>query len=220
MKYSLFAANIIILLGGIAVTAVGGVTLHDQTIFADLVDDSLYRSASYVLIGTGVFIMMFAFLGCYGAIKEVKCFLLTYIIVLLIFFVVLLIGGVLGYVFKGKVSEPLKLEMQRTITEYHKNPLIKSTWENVQNVFHCCGVVNYTDWEKELHGDEKVPMSCCRKKEDVDCVTHPTFAKVWDAGCLQRFKEGASVVGGVGIAVACLLILGLVFSYGVFRSIT
>ena len=113
----------------------------------------------------------------------------------MIFFVVLLIGGVLGYVFKGKVSEPLKVEMQRTITEYHKNSLIKSTWDNVQLAvspvselldsqdplqshkfqgglslvlifqFKCCGVLNYTDWEREFHDEEKVPMSCCKHKD-------------------------------------------------------
>jgi len=115
MKYSLFAANFVILvshlkmssihklvlvqdgiqvllslfnyscqficlnvqLGGIAVTVVGSVTLHDQTIFEVLVDDSLYRSSSYVLIGTGVCIIVFAFTGCWGAVKEVKCLLLT-----------------------------------------------------------------------------------------------------------------------------------------------
>ncbi len=37
--------------------------------------------------------------------KEVKCFLLTYFILLSLMFVVLLIGGLLGFVFRYQVRE-------------------------------------------------------------------------------------------------------------------
>ena len=37
--------------------------------------------------------------------KEIKCMLLTYFILLFLMFVVLLMGGVLGYVFRFQVIE-------------------------------------------------------------------------------------------------------------------
>jgi hypothetical protein len=63
-------------LGGIAATAVGVLALKEQSVFEKLVDDTLYRSSANVLIGTGICIILFVVPGCYGAVKETKCFLL------------------------------------------------------------------------------------------------------------------------------------------------
>jgi len=220
MKYGLYISNFLILIGGIAATAVGVIALQNQAIFEKLVDDTLYRSSSNVLIGTGICIILFVGLGCFGAVKEVKCFLLLHIIVLLIFFVVLLIGGVLGYVFCGKESDLAQTEMWNSMKHFNHSDQQQEIWNNIQTKFQCCGIETFTDWEDALHSHE-LPASCCRNKGQIPkCQLHINPEDVWTSGCLARFKSGGNVVGSVSIAVAILAMIGLIFTYGVFRSIT
>ena len=66
---------------------------------------------AYVLIVAGILVVFVSFVGCLGAVKEVRCMMLTYFITLFLMFVVLVIGGVLGYVFRDQVyyyRKPLK----------------------------------------------------------------------------------------------------------------
>ena len=43
--------------------------------------------------------------GCFAAYKEIKCFLLTYNVLMLLLFVILTIGGTLAYIFREQVLE-------------------------------------------------------------------------------------------------------------------
>ena len=52
------------------------------------------------MVAAGCMILLISSMGCVGAVKELKCLLLTYFISLFLMFVVLLVGGVLGYVFR------------------------------------------------------------------------------------------------------------------------
>ncbi len=57
--------------------AVGIWTCVDHSYMEQLIGTNLYISAAYILIATGVVVVLISFLGCYGAIKEIKCMLLT-----------------------------------------------------------------------------------------------------------------------------------------------
>merc|ERR550532_1687877 len=62
--------------------------------------NSLYMSAAYTLIAVGAITIIISFLGCMGSFAENRILLLTYFVFVLLLFVVLLIGGVLAYVFR------------------------------------------------------------------------------------------------------------------------
>jgi tetraspanin-11 len=49
----------------------------DKAFLENLVDVNLFVSAAYIEIATGCVAILIAFLGCYGAMKEVRCMLLT-----------------------------------------------------------------------------------------------------------------------------------------------
>ncbi|XP_054723710.1 tetraspanin-18-like [Uloborus diversus] len=104
IKYALFLANVIILVGGVSVFAVGVWTLADRSFMERLLGNDLYVTSAAILIATGVVVTVISFLGCFGAIKEVKCMLLTFFIILFMIFIVVLIGGILGYVFRSEIS--------------------------------------------------------------------------------------------------------------------
>jgi len=221
MRYSLFTANLFILLGGIAATTVGALKLRDQAVFERLASDSLYKNACYVLLGMGIATIFLVAVGTFGAMKEIKCFLLTFIIALLISFVVLLIGGLLGYVFTAKESTPMKTDMLNSMKKYNKSDTVKDTWDAVQIQFQCCGASSNEDWLTVFHGIEKVPPSCCRDLDTVpSCQINAQPQEIWTMGCAYKLKEGGTVVGSVGVTVSCFMIFSLVFSIAVFRSIT
>jgi tetraspanin-11 len=122
-------------IGGLVVVSVGIWTLADKAFIQRLLRNELFISSAYILIIAGCIIVFISFLGCFGAYKEIKCMLLTYFIFLFLMFVVLLIGGVLGYVFRNQVEDNFRPEMRHTIEEYDpkdpNNP-ITAAWDDTQ----------------------------------------------------------------------------------------
>ena len=63
--------------GGFVVLGIGIWTCVDHASMEQLLGTNLYMSAAYILIATGVVVILISFLGCLGAVKEIKCMLLT-----------------------------------------------------------------------------------------------------------------------------------------------
>ena len=57
--------------------AVGIWTVVDHAYMEELLGTNLYTSAAYILIATGIIVILVSFFGCMGAVKEIKCMLLT-----------------------------------------------------------------------------------------------------------------------------------------------
>lgn len=57
--------------------AISVYTLYDKSFIKELLGTNLFTGAVYILIVTGVLLSFLSFLGCAGAVKEVKCMLLT-----------------------------------------------------------------------------------------------------------------------------------------------
>lgn len=64
-------------LGGAVVLGIGVWTLLDKAFITELTGSNMFLGAVYILIATGGLVTLIAFLGCVGAVKEVKCMLLT-----------------------------------------------------------------------------------------------------------------------------------------------
>lgn len=67
-------------IGGLTVIAVGVWTVIDKLSLESLLGTNLYMSAAWILIGTGCGVIVIAFFGCLGAIRGVRCMLLTVLI--------------------------------------------------------------------------------------------------------------------------------------------
>ena len=92
-----FVAGLVLL--GLAVW-----TIKDKTFLDELLRSRLYLDATYIVLVVSIVLTLLSVFGCFAARKEIKCFVLTYFVVLLLFTVVLVIGGVLAYVFRGQVG--------------------------------------------------------------------------------------------------------------------
>ncbi|XP_046748726.1 CD151 antigen [Diprion similis] len=227
MKYSLFFTNFIIFIGGVAIAGLSIWSLVDNvTAISELIGTNLLTGAVYVLLVGGIVIAFISFLGCVGASREIKCMLLSYFIVVLLLFVTVLIGGVLGYVFREKVKSNVQQDLKNSMSQYDKHSRVRDAWDITQSTLHCCGVKSWDDWRQyEL----QVPKSCCKEISPgryFDCSggsdkSNPS--NTYQVGCLNStqlyVQKHAAIIGGAGIAVACLMFFGMVFSCALFKMI-
>ncbi|XP_018579462.1 CD151 antigen [Anoplophora glabripennis] len=222
MKYSLFVVNLIIFLGGVIVVALGIWTVVDKSFANDLLGTNLYAGAVYVLIATGLLVVLISCLGCLGSVKEVRCMLVIYFISLFLIFVTMLVGGILGYVFRGKVETTLRIGMEGSLRDYGNYKPITEAWDITQTRLECCGIYSHKDWQNRL------PESCCkltRTGERLKCqslVENNSFT-MNTRGCLnvttEFVKTHAVVIGTSGIVLSLIMIFGMIFSCALFKLI-
>ncbi|XP_030757435.1 CD151 antigen-like [Sitophilus oryzae] len=222
MKYSLFIVNLIIFIGGIIVTALGLWILVDKSFASELLGTNLYSGSIYVLVITGLLVIFISLLGCLGSVKEVRCMLVIYFIALFLIFVTMLIGGILGYVFKEKVEKTIRLGMDRSLNDYGRNKAVTQAWDETQSKLMCCGVYEYRDWR------DRIPDSCCKTTSSgipINCqqIEIKNEFTIHTRGCLsvttEFVKTHAIIIGTSGIVVSCFLVLGMIFSCALFKLI-
>ncbi|XP_051885041.1 tetraspanin-4a isoform X2 [Pristis pectinata] len=187
LKYLMFLFNLLFWLAGCGILGVGIWLAVTQGNFATLSATFPFLSAANLLIGTGTVAMVVGFLGCVGAIKENRCLLLSFFILLLVIFLVELIGGSLFCAYRVQVDayarEDLKDGLQLFGTD--GNIGLTNAWSIIQTDFRCCGVSNYTDWF-EVFNATQVPDSCCREYT-VSCGLHSPETW-WKDACYERVK--------------------------------
>ncbi|XP_026821393.1 CD151 antigen isoform X1 [Rhopalosiphum maidis] len=225
VKYSMFLSNFVIFIGGIVLVAISVYTLYDKSFIKELLGTNLFTGAVYILIVAGILLSLLSFLGCAGAVKEVKCMLLTYFIILFIIFIVMLVGGILCYMFRQRVQTTMQQEMLRTIRFYGDDRAITRAWDDLQEGLHCCGVTGYDDWRQHRIGGI-IPSSCCQEingKKQPCNLSFQASLQIYNTGCLNVttafMKDHATTVGTVGIAVSLFLLFGLAFSCALFMMI-
>lgn len=217
MKYSLFIANLLIFIGSLVLIGFGIYMLVDKSFASNLMGNN-YQGAVYVVIGASILVALISCFGCFGAAQEVRCMLLTYFIIVCLIFITLLVGGILLYVFRHQVETQARKELDNLLHQYNTTSEAKETWDELQTGFNCCGNTDYHDWRGAI------PASCCKPpvagKPHTSCsvaqvATTPGCFTVWTEG----LKKNAAILGGIGIAVACVMLLALVFSCSLFCMI-
>ena len=114
------------------------VTLVDKSGVGDDMNITAFTSAAYIFIVVAVFVVILTFFGCCGAIKESKCMLGTYFTLILVMFVVMIAGAVLGY---STSMDKLQDALEKTMPQYQDNidnakndsqKAITEAWNEVQ----------------------------------------------------------------------------------------
>ncbi|WAR25707.1 TSN11-like protein [Mya arenaria] len=199
IKYFLFLFNAVILVAGCALVGFGIYTRTSSsgvTKFSSILGSNLLPTVSLVLIVTGVVIVVISFLGCCGAIKEVKCMLVMFFVLMLLFFIAFLVGGIMLYAFREKIEDMTLDQLRRQLNHSYgrsSDEQVTEAWDSMQKLFQCCGITGevnsteswayyktYTDWfhnNTELAKKsrklqlEYVPLSCCVDPENTPNVT-------------------------------------------------
>ncbi|XP_068049970.1 tetraspanin-4 isoform X2 [Anomalospiza imberbis] len=212
IKYLMFVFNLLFWLGGCGILGVGIWLAVTQGNFATLSSSFPSLSAANLLIVTGTFVMIIGFVGCIGAIKENKCLLLSFFIMLLIIFLLELTVVILFFVYTDKIDKYAQRDLKKGLHLYGTDGNIGLTnaWSIIQTDFRCCGVSNYTDWF-EVYNTTRVPDSCCLEFSE-NCGLHSP-GTWWKAPCYETVKvwlqENLLAVGIFGLCTAMVQVLQL-----------
>ncbi|KAL4709363.1 hypothetical protein ACJJTC_007095 [Scirpophaga incertulas] len=220
MKFSLICINVITLVGGALALAVGLWVWTSRSFSSTLMSNNMFIASVAVVVVTGAAMMLLSLLGCCGAAKEVKCMLLTYYILVFIMFVVMLVGGILQFVFREKVVGTLDRELYAAVPYYGVRHEYTRAWDDTQTYLQCCGVKSYKDW------NGNIPESCCKEiysGKRQECRSAPNPTNMYMDGCMSKviefLREDAVYVGAAAVVVALIMLLALILSCGLFVKI-
>ena len=100
--------------------------------------------------------------------KQVKCLLLTYIVFIFLFFVILIVGGVLAYIFREQVVSTIQAEMIADIRLYepgNNEDSVTRAWDLTQTKLGCCGLMTEKvtqSWQMWMFNKQLYPAPSTR----------------------------------------------------------
>ncbi|XP_027575402.1 CD82 antigen [Pipra filicauda] len=245
-KYFLFLFNLLFLILGAVILGFGIWILADKTSFIAVLQTSSpsLKTGAYILIGVGALTMLMGFLGCLGAVNEIRCLLGLYFTCLMIILITQVAAGLVIYFQKETLKEELSHVVKDLIEKY--NPLnedkknLREVWDYVQIQISCCGWTGAKDWEdNEIIINKSMteyPCSCSNRTEDLeegrgfcrldDPVNGTATYTDWPVhgqGCMdgveQWLKDNLGVILGVCTGVAVIELLGMILSISLCKNI-
>jgi len=210
VKYLLFFFNFIFWLSGLGLIVIGAIIKAKYGDFVQ-VSSSTLASGPVFLIIIGVVVAIVGFLGCCGAYKESYCMVTTFAVLLALIFVLEIAAGALAYAYKGKLEGYVKEGLKDGVENYKKEEY-KKAMDKVQEQFKCCG---YSDTNGDKDYNVTVPDSCYSGKGANKTLNTEGCVK----GLEKFLKDHLLIVGGVGIGVAFIQLIGIIFACCMMRSI-
>uniref|UniRef100_UPI0037E8856C leukocyte surface antigen CD53-like isoform X1 n=1 Tax=Semicossyphus pulcher TaxID=241346 RepID=UPI0037E8856C len=215
LKYTMCLANFLCFMCGVAVLGFGVYMMMTMRMDALTPTMAKFNFANMLLI-SGIAITCVSFLGFLGALKENRCLLLTFFLLLFLLMLVELSVACLLLVYEGEIGAWVTQDLDKGL-EKAKGKIGNSTeemteWDMIQNKLDCCGVHNVTDW------GVNVPESCCIGM----CKTpKPDYRQ---KGCLVTLKELFEenfLTTGISVIVLCVIeVLGMCFAMTLFCHIS
>lgn len=187
VKYLLFVFNFMFWLMGSLVLAVG-LWLRLDTNTVSLLGEGgpeTFFIGVYILIAAGGLVMLVGFFGCCGAVRESQCLLGLFFACLLTIFGAEIAAGVFGFLNKDKIIEEVKI--------YYDNSANNSTTiQSYHSILNCCG----------SHSSSPNMCQNIASNQTVKC----------DVAIEEFFNNKLFIVGYVGIGIAGVMIIGMIFS--------
>uniref|UniRef100_A0A8C6KV83 Tetraspanin n=1 Tax=Nothobranchius furzeri TaxID=105023 RepID=A0A8C6KV83_NOTFU len=141
----------------------------------------------YILIGAGSLIMLVGFFGCCGAVRESQCLLGSFFACLLIIFGSEVAAGVFGFLNKDKIIEDVQNFYKKTYDENNNSTMILSYQK-----LNCCGT------------------KASRCFENLTALIFPL--QDCESRIEEFFNNKLYIIGYVGIGIAGVMIIGMIFS--------
>ncbi|XP_012264113.1 CD63 antigen-like [Athalia rosae] len=220
VKYLLFLFNLIFAITGIVFITVGAVILGLYKGYSNFVDNWFF-AAPVLMIVVGIIVFLVSFFGCCGAVKENHCMIITFSLLLLLIFALELGAGISGYMMRDEVGTMLEGRLDVTLKQYLSSKEAKDSWDIMQHDLNCCGISGPQDWSTVFKGND-LPETCCiefdtNNKCDINAVG------MRNEGCIKKLQtaieDNAVILGGVGIGIALVQLIGVIFACCLARSI-
>ncbi|XP_027871772.1 tetraspanin-18-like [Xiphophorus couchianus] len=234
IKYLMFVFNFFIFLGGSVLLAVGVWVSVDPLGFREAVAVSplLVTGVSVVLVLGGLLFLL-GFLGCCGAVRENRCLLLLFFMLILFIFLAELAAAILTFLFRENLSrEYFSRELKRHYQGRNNSDVFTSTWNVIMTTLECCGASGPDDFQQSLfrllHPNQLLPEACCQGDGHLgeggieQCVSGG-MAFRHSKGCysalVEYFETYIYAAGALTIGVLTIELFAMGFALCLFRGI-
>lgn len=158
----------------------------------------------------------------------------TFAVLLAIIFILEIAAGALAYNYRGKLEDSAKTALTQGVEKYDSDKVYAEAMDKVQDQFDCCGIDDNDGYKMYLEGSnatdgDAFPKSCCVANSSIPCpktigeAKKAKSAAFKKTGCLKGFekylKDHLIIVGGVGVGIAFIQLIGIVFACCLMRSI-
>ncbi|XP_046774266.1 CD82 antigen isoform X1 [Gallus gallus] len=245
-KYFLFLFNLLFLILGAVILGFGIWILADKTSFISVLQNSSpsVRTGAYILVGVGSLTMLMGFLGCLGAVNEIRCLLGLYFTCLMMILITQVAAGLVIYFQQEELKGELSRIVEKLIGDYDpvngEDKNLQDAWDYVQKQLTCCGWNGAEEWEKNPILINKsmtaYPCSCSNSSKDaeentgfctLDVVVNETATHAnWPVhrqGCVDGvqdwLKDNLGIILGVCTGVAVVELLGMILSISLCKNI-
>lgn len=212
------------------------VLLDNQSFIAVLQESSnTLKVASYIMIGVGSLSLLMGFVGCLGAIYEVRCLLGLYFTCLMLILIAQVAAGVLVYFNKDLLKHEMSSIMKGMLTNYAgQNKTTELTWDYVQRTMKCCGWTQSGNWSENVWIKNSTqflyPCSCRNAslpgtdiKESGLCESLTADSPIYQTGCIHSVEEwlleNCNMILGACVGVAVVELLGMILSMCLCKSV-
>ncbi|KAG5264124.1 hypothetical protein AALO_G00272410 [Alosa alosa] len=236
-KYFLFLFNLLFFIFGALIMGFGLWVLLDTQSFITVLQDTsvALQVCPYILIGVGGFSMLMGFLGCLGAIYEIRCLLALYFICLLLILLAQSAAAVLIYFYRDPLRNGLTDAVTKILKNYPgQNKAPEQAWDYIQRTMECCGWTGRVDWEENpvvINSSQLLyPCSCRNVSMATQNATETGFCDadspdwpVYEQGCMTNVESwlftNYGVILGICLGVAVIELLGMILSMGLCKSV-
>ncbi|XP_041977063.1 23 kDa integral membrane protein-like [Aricia agestis] len=213
IKYLLVVFNALFLIFGIVIISAACVDMGMIKGFAGM--EASGHETDVVLIVIGVFIIIVAGFGCFGAWKESPKLLYIFAGCLIIIILLELSVGIAAAALRPQIEGTLKTQLRASFIKNKSTKEEDSTyrefWDRIQSNLECCGVTgpdNYVASEPRLNPS----FSCCPsdgtdRADEIkrsDCIS---LSKYYQEGCEDKVL---STVHSAGLTV---IVCGILFCF-------
>ncbi|XP_007519165.1 CD82 antigen isoform X1 [Erinaceus europaeus] len=245
-KYFLFLFNLLFFILGAVILGFGLWILVDKSSFISVLQASsrTLNVGAYVFISVGSVTLLMGFLGCFGAVNEVRCLLGLYFTFLLLILIVQVAAGALFYFNMGKLKQEMGDIVGEVIRNYKAPPesSLQKAWDYVQHQAKCCGWENFSNWTSNVelmnYTSPTIPCSCNKSSDDSRPVmggfcevssngtqsgNNPMDWPVYTEGCMEKvqawLQENLGAILGVCVGIAIVELLGMILSICLCRHV-
>ncbi|KAM9388536.1 tetraspanin-7-like [Phaethornis superciliosus] len=177
-----------------------------------------YPSAPAILLATGAAVIIWGFLGCFGAATEHRGLLRAYSTFLTAVLMAGLTAGLSALLYSRNVEQGFQEGLRRALLAYGEDEAMADALDTLQRTLSCCGVESYRDWLTSPWGLEQngsVPLSCCRARRGCQ-VSLPNSQGLRRDGCFSKVSAFVSsnmfCVATAALGLALLQLIGILLA--------
>jgi CD63 antigen len=209
IKIILFVFNLLCVIGGIALIAIGAIIIAKTGDLEEALRYANVHSVPIILIVVGSVIFCIAFFGCCGAVRESQCMTMTYAFFLFVLIVLQIVIATVIFVYQDEVRNSIEKGIREVFDHKDTN---REAIDGIQTALECCGAEGPRFWPT-------LPKSCCDKTIADTC----TFITAHQTGCIAKMRRLTVDLGNyaayAALAIAGIELLGLIFACCLANSI-